>query len=218
MSATLTPTKTVDSTNRDSGFNGGTHDSGGGGRGGRDPERTPPPEGYRLAVWLTIASITMLFLGLTSAFVVNQATSQPITVPSALWFSTPVIIVSSITMELARRSLRRRVEGRFKQWLVITMILGLLFLATQLIAWRQLVVSGFYVDTNRHSGYAYLFTALHGLHLLGGLGALSYILIRAGMGTWTALRRRVSVDATALYWHFLDGLWVYLLVIVFIWR
>ena len=189
MSATLTPTKTADPTDHDSGRNGGFNDRGGSGGSGKQPERTPPPEGYRLAVWLTIASITMLFLGLTSAFIVNQATSQPITVPSAGWVSTPVIIVSSITMELARRSLRRRIEGRFKKWLVTTMVLGLVFLAAQLVAWRQLVVSGFYVDTNRHSGYAYLFTALHGLHLLGGLAALSYILIRAGLGTWTALRR-----------------------------
>jgi cytochrome c oxidase subunit 3 len=190
-------------------------------------ERTPPPEGYRIAIWLALVSITMFFLALTSAYIFNRANTQPIVMPRVLWLSTALIIASSLTMELARRSLRLRKEGAFKRWLAVTMALGLGFLAAQLTAWHHLVESGFYLNTeffngsayirNFHSSYAYIFTGLHGVHLLGGLVALAYLTMRA-QGSWTAVRRRVSVDVTALYWHFLDGLWIYLLALLFFWK
>jgi cytochrome c oxidase subunit III len=190
-------------------------------------ERTPPPEGYRIAIWLALVSITMFFLALTSAYIFNRANTQPIVMPRVLWLSTALIIASSLTMELARRSLRLRQEGAFKRWLAVTMALGLGFLGAQLTAWHHLVESGFYLNTeffdgsayirNFHSSYAYIFTGLHGVHLLGGLVALAYLTMRA-QGSWTAVRRRVSVDVTALYWHFLDGLWIYLLALLFFWK
>jgi cytochrome c oxidase subunit III len=190
-------------------------------------ERTPPPEGYRIAILLALVSITMLFLALTSAYIFNRANTQPIVMPRVLWLSTALIIASSLTIELARRSLRLRRERPFKTWLVITMMLGLGFLGAQIAAWQDLVESGFYLNRNFyngyayirnfHSSYAYIFTGLHGVHLLGGLVALAYLTMR-DQGSWTAVRRRVSVDVTALYWHFLDGLWIYLLVLLFFWK
>ena len=192
----------------------------GGGEGGDDgrsrPERYPPPEGYRIAVRLALVSITMLFLALTSAYIFNRAKNHPIIMPQALWVSTALILTSSITMELARRNLRRN-EGRFRIWIMATMLLGVGFLIAQLVAWRELVAEGFYINKNFHSGYAYLFTGLHGVHLMGGLVALGCVTLRASE-KWTAVRRRVSVDVTALYWHFLDGLWFYLLVLLFFWK
>ena len=97
------------------------------------------------------------------------------------------------------------------------MLLGLCFLAAQLVLWKSLVASGFYINKNHHSGYAYIFTGLHGAHLIGGLIALGYVMLRE-RSKWTAVRRRVSVDATVLYWHFLDILWIYLLALIFYWR
>jgi len=192
----------------------------GGGEGGGDgqsrPERYPPPEGYRIAVRLALVSITMLFLALTSAYIFNRAKNHPIIMPRALWVSTALILTSSITMEFARRNLRRS-ETRFRGWIIATMLLGMGFLVAQLVAWRQLVAEGFYINKNFHSGYAYLFTGLHGVHLMGGLVALGYVTLRASE-KWTAVRRRVSVDVTAIYWHFLDGLWVYLLALLFFWK
>jgi cytochrome c oxidase subunit 3 len=142
---------------------------------------------------------------------------QPIAAPHILWVSTSLILVSSLTVELARRALRRRLENRFKFWISATMLLGLSFLAAQLVLWKRLFASGFYVNRNHHSGYAYIFTGLHGAHLIGGLIALGYVTLRE-RSNWTAVRRRVSVDATVLYWHFLDGLWIYLLALIFYWR
>jgi cytochrome c oxidase subunit III len=190
-------------------------------------ERTPPPEGYRIAIRLALVSITVLFLVLTTAYIVNRANTHPIMMPRVLWLSTGLILASSLTMEMARRSLKRRREGSYKIWLTVTMVLGLGFLTAQLTAWQQLVASGFYFNQNFyngktivrnfHSTYTYFFTGLHGVHLLGGLVALAYLTMRA-QENWTTVRRRVSFDVTALYWHFLDGLWIYLLALIFLWK
>lgn len=217
MPTTLTPNKTDAPPPGGGGFdNFGGGDGGRGGRGWSN-ELTPPPEGYSLLIRLSLISITVLFLALSSAYVFNKAMRQPIATPPILWVSTSLILLSSLTVEIARRALRRRLENRFKFWISATMLLGLCFLAAQLILWRKLVASGFYVNRNHHSGYAYIFTGLHGAHLIGGLIALGYMMLRE-RSKWTVVRRRVSVDATVLYWHFMDGLWIYLLALIFYWR
>jgi cytochrome c oxidase subunit III len=190
-------------------------------------ERTPPPEGYHIAIRLALVSVTVLFLVMTTLYLANGANSLPIVMPRVLWLSTGLILASSLTMEMARRSLKRRKEGGYKTWLTVTMALGLGFLTAQLNAWHQLIESGFYLNQNFytgktiirnfHSTYTYLFTGLHGVHLLGGLVALAYLTVRA-QESWTTVRRRVSFDVTALYWHFLAGLWIYLLVLIFLWK
>ncbi len=218
MPTTLT-TKKTDAPPAGGGFDdfGGGGDGDGRGGGGWGDELTPPPEGYSLAIRLAIVSVTSLFLALSSAYVFNGAMRQPIAAPRVLWASTSFILASSLTAEIARRALRRRLENRFRLWISITMLLGLCFLSAQLALWKRLVASGFYINRNHHSGYAYIFTGLHGAHLIGGLIALGYVLLRE-RSKWTAVRRRVSVDATVLYWHFLDGLWLYLLALIFFWR
>lgn len=218
MPTTLTPDKTDAPPPGGGGFD--DFRGGGGGRrggGGWSNERTPPPEGYSLAIRLALISVTVLFLALTSAYVFNNAMRQPIARPPVLWVGASLILLSSLTVEIARRALRRRLENKFRFWISATMLLGLCFLAAQLILWRNLVASGFYINRNLHSGYAYIFTGLHGAHLIGGLIALGYVMLR-DRGKWTAVRRRVSVDATVLYWHFMDGLWIYLLALIFYWR
>ncbi|HEY7180014.1 MAG TPA: hypothetical protein VIC84_01285, partial [Blastocatellia bacterium] len=188
MPTTLTP-KQTDSPPTGG---GGLDDFGGGGDGGRggggwSNERTPPPEGYSLAIRLAMISITSLFLALSSAYVFNNAMRQPIAAPPVLWVSTSLILLSSLTAEMARRALRRRIENRFRFWISATMLLGLCFLIAQLILWKRLDASGFYVNRNHHSGYAYIFTGLHGAHLIGGLIALGYVMLRE-RSKWTAVR------------------------------
>ncbi|MEK7831684.1 MAG: cytochrome c oxidase subunit 3 [Acidobacteriota bacterium] len=218
MPATLTPTK-----HDEQAFGTGGRgfddlpDYGGGDNRPSEPERLPPPEGYRIAIWLVLAGVTMLFAALASAYVVNQAHSMPITMPKVLWLSTAVILVSSLTFELARRSLRRREENKFRLWIGVTTALGFVFLVSQLMAWNELKAAGFYMSKNLHSAYSYLFTGLHGVHLIGGLAALAFVTLR-NQSKWTTVRRRVAVDVTALYWHFLTGLWVLLFVMLFFWK
>jgi cytochrome c oxidase subunit III len=179
---------------------------------------------YRLGVWVGIGSILMLFVALTSSYIVRSASSndwQPIAMPKVLWISTALILISSITMEVARRSLKQRSDAGYGRWLLVTVALGFAFLASQLLAWRQLVRQGVYMASNPYNSFFYLFTAAHGLHLLGGILALSYLLLRTRKKRSTVegeLRRLGAADAATIYWHFMDGLWVALFMLLFLWK
>ncbi|MBX3279976.1 MAG: cytochrome c oxidase subunit 3 [Acidobacteria bacterium] len=181
------------------------------------PEQTPPPEGYRLGIWLLLISITAAFLALTSAYIYLNAQVRPLEFPTLFAASTVLILATSITVEYARLMLRRRRETALRGWLWATMGLGAAFLCTQAGAFQQLALSGFYVNTNHRGSFAYIFTGVHAAHLLGGLLALGYVLFKTKRERWTAVRRRAALDVTAVYWHFLDGVWLYSLALLFLW-
>jgi cytochrome c oxidase subunit 3 len=108
----------------------------------------------------------------------------------------------------------------YARGLIVTVALGLGFLASQVIAWRQLVRQGAYLASNPYNSFFYLFTAAHGLHLLGGIIALGYLLLRTTRTRGTVageLQRVGAADAATIYWHFMDGLWVALFLLLFFW-
>src|SRR5438132_8435994 len=115
----------------------------GGGRSGKDGEPLEfSPARYRIGVWVAIASVVMLFTALASAYIVRSASSNdwlPIAMPKILWLSTALILISSVTMEVSRRSLKEHSNTGYGRWLMVTVVFGLGFLASQLIAWRQLI-------------------------------------------------------------------------------
>ena len=124
-----------------------------------------------------------------------------------LWANTFVLLASSVTIERTRRHIQHDEQGAARTWVALTGVLGLTFLIGQLVAWQQLVEAGVYLPSTLHSSFFYVLTGLHGLHLLGGISALGYI--------WTQIfRNRYSpkahepVSLTAMYWHFMGGLWV----------
>jgi cytochrome c oxidase subunit 3 len=227
MAATVTGTERVIDTTvggaRSLGGNGFPK-NGGGGNGWRGGSSRFAPERYRIGVWVAIGSILMLFVALTSAYIVRSASSndwQPIAMPKVLWLSTALILISSITMEISRRSLKQQRDAGYGRWLMITVALGLAFLASQLLAWRQLVRQGVYMATNPYNSFFYLFTAAHGLHLFGGILALGYLLVRTTRKRSTVdgeLRRVGAADAATIYWHFMDGLWIALFLLLFFWK
>ncbi len=158
-----------------------------------------------------LASIAMLFIALTSAYVVRHGLDpdwRAIRMPPVLWANTLILAASSFALESARRAPER--AGRF----ALTLALGLTFLGGQFVAWRQLSAAGIFLSTNPHSSFFYLLTGLHAAHLAGGIVALSYLTARARLGAAT----QRAVEATALYWHFMDALWIYLFVLLFVWR
>lgn len=166
-----------------------------------------------LGMMLALTSVSMLFIALTSAYIVRSGLDpawRAIAMPRILLFNTAALALSSVTIERARRTLAAR-------WLAATLALGLLFVCGQLAAWGQLTAAGIYLSTNPHSGFFYLLTALHGLHVAGGLAALGWLLVQAWREVRPCLRER-WLGVTALYWHFMDGLWIYLLVLLFVWR
>ena len=183
----------------------------------------------------------MLFVSFTSAYIVRQGLPTfdpgsntvvhdwlPIPLPNALFLmNTVILLVSSVTVEVARRRLARRValepvesipgvslgtETEFP-WLGVTIVLGMGFLTGQFLAWRSLEARGFFVATGPSSSFVYLLTGVHAIHLLGGVLALLVA------GSTVILRRRVEsrhivVDVTAWYWHFMALLWIYILTLM----
>ncbi len=168
---------------------------------------TAPASPARTGVWVGIATITMSFAAYTSALLVRQGAGsdwQHFRLPSILYFNTVLLLVSSGTIELGRR--------RGYAWLIFTLGLGLLFIAGQVLAWRNLAAQGLFLATNPSSSFFYVFTVLHALHLLGGIVALGYVLVR--LRAPTGGPPLTALGAVSLYWHFMDVLWLYLLVIL----
>jgi cytochrome c oxidase subunit 3 len=178
---------------------------------------------YRIGMCVAIAAVLMLFTSLTSAYIVRAASSddwKPMATPRILLFSTALILISSGTLEAARRKLRAKLERAYFQWLGVTVLLGTAFLISQTLAWRQLARQGIYLASNPFSSFFYLLTVTHALHLLGGLLALIYLRIRAFRWQWkeSVVNNRAAVEAVALYWHVMDALWIYLFLLLFLWR
>lgn len=183
-----------------------------------------PAARYRIGAWVLIASVVMLFTALSSAYIVRSASSndwQPIGMPRVLWLSSALILISSITLEVSRRSLRQQLDSAYSRWLLVTGLLGLGFLGSQFLAWRHLVRQGVYLAVSPHSSFFYLLTAAHALHLLGGILALSYLVVRTRKRRDTfegEARRAGAADAVSIYWHFMDVLWIYLFLLLFFWK
>jgi cytochrome c oxidase subunit III len=194
---------------------------GGGGDGDAHKKGQPPSPAqrpYHTAIILGMVSITMFFMALAAAFLVRKMGKDwvPVQIPVMVWINTVVLLASSGTTELSRRRLGNGDTKGFRAYWRVTTALGFLFVLGQIVAWRELVDLGFYVGSNPASSFFYVFTAAHGLHLLGGIGALLYVLFRNF--DKTKLTRDVAVEITSHYWHFMDGLWLFLLALLYFGR
>ncbi len=177
----------------------------------------PPPSST--AIWVVLFAISMMFAAFTSALVVRKGAApdwRTFKLPSILFVNTLVLFASSGTLEISRRriagfmgSVQEHVENPAR-WLNITLFLGLLFIAGQYVAWTELRTQGLYLATSPSSSFFYVLTVTHALHVLGGLAGLGYVIRKLHK----ARLRKSSLDAAARYWHFMDLLWVYLLVLL----
>ena len=178
----------------------------------------PPPA--RTAIWVAMAAIGMTFAAFTSALIVRQGAAldwHHLTLPRVLYWNTVVLLASSVTLEISRRRISAFMGGDRTSsdpnpalWLYITLVLGVVFVAGQYAAWLQLRSEGVYLATNPSSSFFYLLTAVHGLHVLGGLVGMTYVISKLRR---TVLRRS-TLDSFSYYWHFMGILWVYLLVLL----
>jgi cytochrome c oxidase subunit 3 len=185
---------------------------------------TRPFSPARTGVWIGIGGITMSFAAYTSALIVRQGATpdwQHFRLPPILYPNTLLLLASSVTLERGRRLMlqeapwRTASTSRGPAWLILTLALGLLFIGGQAIAWRDLAAQGLFLNTNPSSSFFYVFTALHALHLLGGVTALGYVVARLHRST--ARPSLSALDATSVYWHFMDVLWLYLLAVLALW-
>ncbi len=187
--------------------------------GRRDGFDGPPEhrEGFpipsaRLGLWIFLGTVTMLFAGFTSAYLVRQAGLdwRPLPRPPILWINTGVLLLSSALLEIGRRR-SASVHG----WVSGATMLGVLFVLGQLLAWRALRAQGIYLPTNPHSSFFYILTGVHGAHVIGGVIALLSVLVLMWRGaSEDRICRRLALCAT--YWHFVGGLWLYLLLVLFL--
>lgn len=173
-------------------------------------------ETAKLGIWVALGSITMLFAAFTSAYIVRSAGDDwiPLEVPPILWLNTAVLLLSSVAMEIARRAFVVWRPVAFRKWLLATAILGVLFLAGQLAAWGQLAAQGIYLQSHPHSSFFYVLTGVHAVHLLVGILALFYVLALATRYRLTP-GESSSPSVCATYWHFVGGIWLYLMVVLF---
>jgi len=173
---------------------------------------------HKFTLWVAIGSIIMMFAGLTSAYIVksNQAGWQVVAMPRVFWYSTGTILLSSLLMQMALRSFKQRDMKSYRLLLAGTFALGVAFVILQWTGFQQLWSSGVQFKGSSGGGqFLYVIAGLHALHVLGGIIALMVMFVKAFFGN-TKLYGSVPVELMATYWHFVDLLWIYLLVF-FIW-
>src|SRR5436309_1949537 len=190
-------------------------DDGGNGGGSGDSYSSFPISKEQIGLWVLLTAIIMLFAGLSSAYIVLRGvpTWQNIQLPSLLWPNTFVLLLSSFTLELAKGAIRKNRIANMNGWLGLSTLLGVLFIVGQLEAWRQLVHAGVYLPSTLQSGFFYILTGLHGLHITGGVIALGFVMAKAARNRLTAFNHQ-PLKLCTTYWHFMDGLWVYFFVLL----
>lgn len=168
---------------------------------------------HKFTMWVAIGSIVMMFAGLTSAFIVksNQANWIPVTLPKAFWFSTAAIVISSLTLQLALRSFKQREMSQYRRLIGVTLFLGVAFVWLQWIGFNELWAQKITLNGSGAGQFLYVIFGLHALHVIGGVIALIVMFIKAFVGK-KKLYSAVPVEVAAIYWHFVDLLWIYLLV------
>jgi cytochrome c oxidase subunit III len=247
--ATYTPTTPIDHIGRGQKPPAPPLGGGGGGRGGNGPDAVPnsvPNFGAklrraRLGLVCAIATVCMVFISLSSAYIWRRGIPTYEDMSSSyvhdwgmvqlpwllLGINTALLLISSLTMELARRQAARQAAlapvrgfpgvslGNEKSfpWLGLTVLLGFGFLAGQWLAWRELHDRGFFVNTNPSSSFVFLLTITHAVHLAGGMIALLWA-ASASLLHRPPEARRIVVDITAWYWHFMLVLWIYIFALL----
>jgi len=248
MPATFTR-QTVETERKDPGFGGkpplDRRPTGGGGGDenwdSRHSGRRGPRElliRYRMAVLSGLAGDFVFFAVLVSAFFVRQSSGHidpsenfvsdwhPLAAPPILWLNTALLLLSTVTIEIARRQLFREIDvmeewlglgrpavRRAAPWLIATIVLGSLFLIGQWIAWQQLAQQGFFFSSNPNSHFFYLVTGTHGIHLVLGIAALIFALV-AMFRFKRVEMRQIAVDCTSWYWHAMGLFWLFLFALL----
>lgn len=166
-----------------------------------------PQRAYVTGMTVALGATAMFFVALASASIVRKGLAadwRPFELPRILWLNTLLLVASSITMVHSRRRFLAQQFEEFRHWWRVTTILGIFFLVGQVIAWWRLVSSGVFLSTSPDSGFFYVFTVAHGVHLLGGTAGLLAV-VRASPGP---MLRKTATEVVALYWHCITALWL----------
>jgi cytochrome c oxidase subunit 3 len=172
---------------------------------------------HKFALWVAIASIIMMFAGLTSAYIVKSGQVGWIEVktPTIFWYSTAVLLISSVTIQASLRAFKQRAMNQFRTLFLSTLVLGIVFVLLQWTGFRYLWNHGVDFHGAGAGQFLYIIFGLHALHVIGGIIALTVIALRQYFGK-TRSYSATPIEVMSTYWHFVDVLWLYLLIF-FIW-
>jgi cytochrome c oxidase subunit 3 len=184
-----------------------------------EPKRTLAMNPKKFAMWLFIGSVVMLFASLTSAYIVRQAEGNWLyfELPGILTISTLVILLSSVSLQLAYWSAKKDRLQRVKLLVLITAILGGAFLVLQFLGWKDLVANQVYLVGNPSGSFLYVITGLHGLHIISAIVYLLIVLVST-FRFKVHSKSLLQMEMCTTYWHFLGGLWLYLFVFLLLYR
>ena len=218
---------------RRTGLSGGSGSNGGSGRGGNDdgPDdgsnssfELSPGKAKVLTTFLLVV-VMMTFGGLCAAYVVtatNKALEwHPFELPVQVWISTVIILASSFVYHRGKAALDAFDQSAAKKWLTVTAALGAAFISSQLLAWIELSQRGLYFSNNPYAGFFYILTAVHALHVLGGVIALGSVVIGSWNGIYSDdrwVRMQSLGQVVGWYWHFMGGVWLVIFVLLGFWK
>jgi cytochrome c oxidase subunit 3 len=171
---------------------------------------TSPAAKIGLGVFLAVAGCLFTLFISAYSMRMNMADWRALPVPKLLWFNTGVLVLSSVALQWALLAARRNDTDGVILGLLAGGAAAITFLVGQLLAWQQLIVAGYFVASNPANSFFYLLTAVHGLHLMGGLAALGRTTAKVWRSTEMA-EVQLSVELCAIYWHFLLLVWLVLL-------
>lgn len=168
---------------------------------------------HKFNLWLGIGSIVMMFAGLTSAYIVKRSQAGWVTfeLPVIFWYSTAAMLLSSLTMLIALKNFRERFMQRYRMMMSLTLLLGFVFIGLQVLGFTELWRNGITLQASVSYSFLYVIVGLHAAHVIGGIIALLYMLLR-GFSTKEKNYSIVPVELVNTYWHFVGLLWIYLLV------
>ena len=168
---------------------------------------------HKFTLWIGIGSIIMMFAGFTSAYIVkrNQANCETFDLPKIFWFGTAVLLLSSGTLIIALRSFKKREVLKYRGLISATFLLGVLFIVLQLVGFSQLTNAGITFRGNVCYSFLYVIVGIHALHVLGGIVALAFMFVKA-FSVKSRSYSSMPLEIMNTYWHFVDILWIYLLI------
>ena len=189
----------------------------------REEEKARSDRSYKLLLLFAMVSMTMMFAGLTSAFVVSKSRAdwlKDFHMPTAFFISTLVIISCSLTFHMAKKSIQKDNKSATTSYLLGTLALGILFVILQFVGFRQIVEAGYYFTGSASSittTFLYVVTLTHMAHLFGGLISLFIIIYNHFKQKYNSTQT-LGIELGAMYWHFLDLLWVYLFLFLYFFK
>ena len=166
---------------------------------------------WKFIIWLFIITIIMLFASQTSAYIVRRAEGNwtEFEIPLIFWYSSLVLIVSSIFMQLSLMAAKKDEFGKLKAFISISFVLGIIFLFMQYMGWQNLQTQGIYLKGNPSGSFYYIITGLHGFHLITGLIVMLFSFY-SSFKMDIHSKNLIRLEVCTIYWHFLDLLWIYL--------